>query len=245
MKINVRNILIILIVAIIVFLSFEMTDILFKIEDTRMSGLIYVKEKSKSKIDVQVENIYLVKAIQDMNKGYFDVEIGNSNKIKRDIVLSTNLTEQNNIIENLENEILKLEDYKIMKKSKETFNSFGIIEKKYQKNGTEYMMSRVLMQNEQYEINIEVEEKTGKILYIDLPKSQIINDIDKKEIMENYIRYLDLYIIDDWKMENNMLTSEKAQLTVSLLDNNKDSRYILSIHPISNNFIVEYSTISK
>lgn len=23
--------------------------------------------------------------------------------------------------------------------------------------------------------------------------------------MENYIKYLDLYIIDDWKFENNML----------------------------------------
>ena len=69
----------------------------------------------------------------------------------------------------------------------------------------------------------------------------IIDIAKKKQILEDYIKYLDLYIIGDWKFENNMLISEKAQLTASLIIDNKSC--ILSIHSSqfnNNNLVNNY-----
>ena len=60
--------------------------------------------------------------------------------------------------------------------------------------------------------------------------------------MKNYVKYLDLYIINDWKFENNKLKSEKAQLEVVMVDMKEE--YILTIRPVGNN-IDYYKTVEK
>ena len=86
---------------------------------------------------------------------------------------------------------------------------------------------------------IKVESKTGKILYIALDKNKIWNKDNPKQILENYIKYLNLYIIDDWKYEIDgdnkafSMKSEKAAINVKLSET--EESYMLSIHISSSN----------
>ena len=85
----------------------------------------------------------------------------------------------------------------------------------------------ILELNNKYEL--EIETKTCKILSIAIEKENLANDTNE-EIMRNFVKYLDLYIIDDWKLENNMLKSQKAGLAVTIAINYKNDYCILSIH---------------
>ena len=49
--------------------------------------------------------------------------------------------------------------------------------------------------------------------------------------MKNYIQYLNLYIIDDWKYEDDMCISQKANLVINLVED--QDMFILSIHTIN------------
>lgn len=42
------------------------------------------------------------------------------------------------------------------------------------------------------------------------------SDVDKNKQLENYAKYLELDIIDDWKYEDEVLKSEEAQLIIIL-----------------------------
>ena len=79
--------------------------------------------------------------------------------------------------------------------------------------------------NQNYDVQIE--NKTGKILNISTRKENF-NFTDKKDLMINFVKYLDLYIINDWEYINNTLKSEKAKLTVYLVEN--EDEYNLLIH---------------
>jgi len=83
------------------------------------------------------------------------------------------------------------------------------------------------------------------VYYISNSKYKIVDDIDTEEILRNYIKYLDLYIIDDWKFENNnILKSEKAQLIIMLVEN--DDSYMLTIAPIEiyEEYVIEDNAIN-
>lgn len=93
-------------------------------------------------------------------------------------------------------------------------------------------------------MEVDIEKKTGKIIKISFNKDILNNDINKSEILENYIKYLNLYIIDDWKFENNQVISEKAGLCVIFIEDTKNNQLSLSISSIINegtNVIVESS----
>ena len=57
--------------------------------------------------------------------------------------------------------------------------------------------------------------------------------------MLNYIKYLDLNIIDDWKFENDKLKSEKADLVIELKED--DNIFNFSINTAHNlyEFVVD------
>lgn len=61
-----RKAFMLLLVSVIICISFLMPNILFAIEDLKMESKVYKKEALDNKIDVQAENIYLVRAIHDI-----------------------------------------------------------------------------------------------------------------------------------------------------------------------------------
>ena len=77
---------------------------------------------------------------------------------------------------------------------------------------------------------MDIEKKTGKIIKLVLNKENLCDTIEKKEIMKNYIQYLGLNIIDDWKYDNNIMESKKADISVILVEDVKNDVNILSVH---------------
>ena len=63
--------------------------------------------------------------------------------------------------------------------------------------------------------------------------------------MRNYVNYLDLHIIDDWALEDGMLKSEKAGLSVNLVQSAKSDICILSIRTINKYYEITDSSNVK
>lgn len=61
-----KKVFICLIVILVVFLSFFLPKVLFKLEDLKRDSVSHKTDMLSGKIDVQAENIYLVKAIHDI-----------------------------------------------------------------------------------------------------------------------------------------------------------------------------------
>ena len=229
---RIRNVIIISIAFLIIILSFIIPSELIQIQDTIMRNEIYKRGRIEGKIDIQAEKIYLVKAIHVIGS---NIQISNANKIQTVEVADT----YNDSIYNVfENELKKLENYNILdtkEKSSDKYINIGVLDKKYLNREMEVTINCIEYESGNTRISTQMENKTGKVIYIMFNKDKILSD-NKENIMRNYIKYLDLYIIDDWKFENDILKSEKAQLTVSLLENGKT--YELSIHSInkSSNF---------
>lgn len=241
MRVNSKNILMCLSIGIIIFLSFKVPNVLFEIEDLNMTKQIYKKAKKESKIDVQAEKIYLVKAIHEMDDGAFNIAIADSNKQYVELIQSVEAIgiKKENIIGQLENEMLKLTENDILKDRKEELYEYGIINREYQNAQTNYTISNIIAKSKNnYEIKFEMEKKTGKILFISFPKEIIAEEMDRQKLMGNYVKYLGLYIIDDWKLVDVGLQSEKAGLRVFMLEAEKE--YVLSIHSIEKNNRIEY-----
>lgn len=263
MKNKIKNMVIYIIVGIIIIASFKIPKILLELENSNVSVAVKKREKNNKNIDLEARNIYLVKAIHDMESQNSSVVIGKAedgkwqgvitnNSQKKSYILSGSETKEietnaNITLEKIEKELTKLKEYKILKNFDLAENSgvgFSQTYLLYGKDGLQYTTSNVKLELEtkedkanQYEM--EFEAKTGKILYIVFSKDNLNNEISTKEILENYIKYLDLYIIDDFKFENNMLVSEKAGLRVSLI-NYYGTNVKLSIHSneqLANNYI--------
>ena len=94
-------------------------------------------------------------------------------------------------------------------------------------------------------IQINIEEKTGKVISADFSKNFLKTDIEIENMLRNYAKYLDLDIIDDWKFEkNNILKSEKAQLIIMLIE--KGDSCMLTIAPIEiyEEYVAEDTTLN-
>lgn len=231
MKNKIKYIIIIALALIIIFLSFIIPDILFKIQDIKMEKEVQSISKTKKVIDVEAEKIYLVKAIHNIEEEYSSVKIDNK-KVEIAPVYRHFKGTENDILK-AHTELLKMKEIGILKDEFIQENSINVSYETSEVlyNGT-YYLKNTYIRTEEYSINILLEEKTGKITNISIIKNkgemEIIDNNKKREIIENYIKYLDLYIIGDWKFENNMLKSDKSQLTASFIQDNKT--YNLSIH---------------
>lgn len=233
-----KNKLIISSVFFILLLSFLAPQILFEVEDLRMEKQIFTQSKTKRNIDVQAQKIYLVKAIHDMSGSSMEIQsqtvVSSSNK-KVLVEESQSEQEVKEVIDQVKNEFLKLEECKILKDMNEIFSNTEYNVKNYVNFKKEYEMHYTFLGNKTSEMSLGRESKTGKILFAVFPKDKLQTELERQEILENYVKYLDLYMIGDWKFENNTLKSEKAGLCAMLfIDSNNDNCF-LSIQSNKNN----------
>lgn len=226
-----KNKIISLGVILLIFTSFLAPKILLEMEDVQAEKQIFTQSKTKTKIDVQAEKIYLVQAIHDMSES--SMEIQSQTKIISDIestFVEETYTkqEEKNLISQVKNELLKLEESKILKDMSASVDNTEYNFKNYTNLKKEYEMCYFFLGNKTTEMSVGIEGKTGKILFAVFPKNKLSTDLDKQEILENYVKYLDLYMIGDWKFENNSIQSEKAKLCAMLfLDANSDNCFLL------------------
>ncbi len=231
MKSKIKSSIIYIIVVIIVIVSLKVPEILLQVEDRIIEMQVYEKQKYKDSIDVEAEKVYLVNAIHAIESEDSVVELIN-NKETQWVITAVD-EEGNGVMKRWKNELLKLVEFNVLnnvESSKKGKYEVRLINKIYQSGDEKYIIhkSSVYINKEQYDI--EIEEKTGKILYILFDKSKLYN-ATKEEILRNYVKYLDLYIIDDWKLEDNKLKSQKAKLVVRLIEN--EENYMLSIHSLN------------
>ena len=231
---KIRNVIIYLCVCIVVFISFEFPEILLNLENKEIGLMVYEMEKKSNKLDVEIEKIYLVKAIHEMEGGKI-IQI--SSTPDKMMLLWEELGINSNNSEEALGEILKLNEYKIIKtilmESVETENNkIGLITKQYESKDNNYIVRHLVIQVGTKEFILNIENKTGKILYMAFEKNDLYSD-NIKEILENYVKYLNLYVIDDWKYEEDeenkkyFLNSEKAGLQIKL---EEDDKVMISIH---------------
>lgn len=246
---KIKNMIIYFLFCIAILILFRTPEYLLKIEENNIENEVYEKKKIDQKIDIQTEKIYLVKAIHDMESDDFKVQISSSQK-SWILVESPSAEENEKKVDSIPNvskkQLQKLKEFNILRNfniDKDSKYNVKLISKTYQ--GEEnYAIDNIFFTTTNELYNIEMEEKTEKILFINFAKEDIFDGSTKEEILINYVKYLDLYIIDDWYYENDVLKSDKAGLVVSLLEN--ETRYILSIHSIEkglNTAIYTYNDI--
>ncbi len=236
---KIKNIMIYFIIVVVVLLTFKIPEILLK-KDSQNVGLeIYKEIENETTIDFETEKIYLVKAIHDIEEGrtivisspeymylyqkqVFDINDGLTQKVNDELVK----LKESNIIKDIGIEPDK--EYRI-----------GLIDKSYPNKEITYDIKNIILSSNSNDINnikyiLNMESKTGKILYIAFNEDNLCELENKQEILENYIKYLNLYIIDDWKYEENeidkvyTMKSEKAGLKVTLEQH--DENIMISIH---------------
>lgn len=240
MQNNIKNFIIILLILILVFFSFLIPNIFFRIEDMYMENDIFNIAQNSSNLDVEIQKIYLVRAIHDIKNSIFKIASQN-------ITEMNNLKFKNTFLEVLDDELKKLEENEIIQSvNREDYDEFTILKNDCINNDNEYTLQHFYGRSNEYYIEVDIEKKTGKIIKISFNKDILNTDINKSEILENYIKYLNLYIIDDWKFENNQAISEKAGLCVIFIEDTKNNQLTLSINSTiseSTNVSVEYSEI--
>lgn len=222
---KIKNFIIYLLVCVIILVSFILPNALFKIEENKMEGIVYEKKVQINSLDVDAENIYLVKAIHNIEKINV-VEISSSEKPQWVLVEKASSENDNQHSITTFNQIKKLEDYNILKLENSDSYISTVVNRLYHNDKEQYIIYNVLLKTDNSTFDYEIEAKTKKILKISLDKNDLVDN--KEEIMLNFVKYLDLYIIDDWKYEDGILKSEKAKLAVKL--ESLDNKYILSIN---------------
>lgn len=240
----VKRYLLFLICIIIIAFSFVMPKLLLQIEDLSREKEIFAKQKEERKIDVQAEKIYLVRFIHDIYEMQNEkVYYGDKNTV----AVSMPYTEHIDVEEpgeEIKSEILKFVTNEIIKEvNLDDYDDYTEVANIFTPEYT--VISCGLVKGKEEWIGVNIEEKTGKIINIDLPLSYLRNDIEREKQLQNYAKYLDLDIIDDWKYENQILKSEKAQLTIVLIEQ-RDS-CMLTIAPIEvyEEYVVEDEVIKR
>ena len=249
---KIKNLIIYFSVVIIVFFSLKTPDFLMKNLSKNIEKNFYKIEEAKTQIDVEAEKIYLVKAIHNIRSDSPTVTISSSDGEKitqksKDVVYEISDYESEKSFPNIEKELKNLMDYNILSNLKlDAYGQFniGIISKTYL-NKNKYIVHNVLVDVDNTEIHFEIEDKTGKVIYAYFDKN-LLSNISIKELLENFVKYLDLHIIKDWKYEEDLinkkysLTSESAKLSVIL--NTSSEKYELTVR-IKNWYNLETTSI--
>ncbi len=248
MKNKIINFIIYIMVFIIIFASFLIPNKLFEIQDQNLEMAIYSENNSKSNnISMEVEDIYLVKALHDIESENTVVVIVSKSDEK---ISSINTVADSTKVAEIKSKVEELKQHNIIKNNEILDDSKMLVttvNKTYMKNETNYEIYNVSLSVNNHNYQMDIDEKTGKIIKIITNKQNLNDTIEKKQILENYIKYLDLYFIDDWVYDNNMMKSKKADVSVSLLENVKNSENILAIHSngtISEN-LIEYFDVEN
>lgn len=223
---KVKNFFIYIFVLCIIFASFMIPNILLELENYEIQGEI--SDNKKRDIDFKVEEIYLVRAIYDIETESNTVMIS---KDKNEKLIEFSLENKNDAVQ----EILKLQNSNIIKGFKVKNNSkvaIGIVDRIYNKNDNKYIIRDISLKGNDINCDFNIENKSGKIISICFNKKNLYRKKDLKNVLTNYINYLGLNIIDDWTFQNSMMKSKKTKLVVSLVQS--EDSYILSIHSNDN-----------
>ncbi len=228
---RIENMLVYFAVAIMIGVSFKMPEILIGIENKQIEKEVYEKEKNENSLDVEAEEIYLVKAIHSMESGNYMITLNSENmKNGKSVLIEVSKNTKNDV----EEELLKLKQYNILGNFEYNDTEemqIGIINKVYRSEEDQYQIDSFFLKIGNNEYYIDREYKTGKILCVGFKKEDTSICSSKEELMKNYIQYLNLYIIDDWKYEDDMCISQKANLVINLVED--QDMFILSIHTIN------------
>lgn len=230
MKKKIINILICIIVLLVVFASFKVPELLFKIQEKYMQMHAYEREESKGNMNIETEKIYLVKAIHDIEKESSSAVIGYHDTSKNNVIVSS-AKEESKLLEEVEKELIKLQEHQILKrfdKREKDQWKVSFTPRFYKTDNANYTVNYVSLQigNDRY--MIEIEEKTGKIIHIVSETDNLFEEMSSRDILEHYIQYLDLYIIEDWIVEESYARSETANLEITL--DKSEGEYMLAIH---------------
>ena len=225
---------------IIIAFSFVMPKLFFQIEDISREKEMFARPKKETKkIDGQAEKIYLVGFIHEIYNLKNNLIYYND---KKKVSVGVPVTERTNntvLTEEIKTEISKLITNNILKEI-----DMSNVEEYYETRNIftqEYVVTTSEIINTDFVIGVGIEEKTGKIISINFPQEFLRDDIAKRKQLEDFAKYLDLDIIDDWKYENQILKSEKAQLSIVLEE--KNGICILTIAPIE--VYAEYEAIQR
>lgn len=237
-----KNFSIYVMVVVIVILSFCAPNLFLNMTSDNIEKNGYEREQVEASIDVETEKIYLVRAIHDIENGNNTVQIASvKDKSGQVRVSEYGLVGPFNILEdNTPKELSGLMEYGVLKDfviEDNTHVVMGVTDMIYRRNEEKYNEEKYIVSSIHMEVNdipykLEVENKTGKVLRI-ITGRDALNYEDVEQLMMNYIKYLDLYIIDDWKYEDGTLISKKAGLTVTF--ENSEDKAELSVHSVERN----------
>lgn len=221
---TIRNFVIYITVCVIILSSFKVPEILLNNVSDNIENEVYEKTENDTALDIETENIYLVKVIHYIENENNPVEIVTSAN-EWNLVVTTEYDTLN-----VDDELLKLKEYDILKDfeiSKNGKYSIKLINKFYQNYKEKYVVNNVLFEANNVIYRLEIENKIKKILNISIQKDKL-NVANREELLVNFVKYLDLYIVGDWSYSDNVLKSEKARLVVSLEE--KNDEYCLAVH---------------
>ncbi len=232
-----------------VVFSFLVPEILLSMQEKQLEEKVFTREKKESKLDVEAEKIYLVRAIHEIE------EVSNLIAIEKwhEVYTTSKGQKEDFKLTEVGKQMEKLEEFQILQGTGiDIPSNYSVYSNTtgYRNNQKEYLLGNVQVEIEGNKYELVMESKTGKILTIVLPKEKICEERTKQEILESFLHYLDLYIIDDWEYkEENLqsqkyhgwnyllarMKSEKADLVIMLYEN--DMYYMLGIR--SQNSIYE------
>ena len=232
-----------LLVLCFVFASFLVPNFVLSMQEKQLEEQVFTRDKKISKLDVEAEKIYLVKAIHEIEENSNSIftqqkQVGYTTKGKKEEFRLTEIGKQ----------MEKLQDTSILQEIgidiPISYTMYSNIIG-YQNNHTQYFLENIQLVIEEDKYELVRESKTNKLLSVACAKEKLQEGRSKQEILQSFIEYLDLYIIDDWKYEEGMIQAEqnnrqwkyeirqmksdKADLTVVLLED--DEYYMLGVRP--------------
>ena len=227
---KIKNGIIFIFVCVIVLSSFKLPEVLLKMENNNFEAAIFSKEKNN--IDIETQNIYLVKAIHEIESGK-SIEISKPEEklLFEKLVLNNRETQSN-----YEQELCKLQECKILKNVDFNQDSNGVVsilKTEYKVEDNIYEVNHIILkyENEKNNYVFNIESKTGKIIYIAFKKENIYAENNQKEILNNFINYLNLHVIDDWEYKTDDLNSKymikSAKTDIAIDTNTISKKYIM------------------
>ena len=230
MKKHTKDVLLCFATAVIVCFTFYAPSLYFRIKDRPLTTQNHARKLIVCHLDSDADDIYLIKLVHAFYKSsYSDNTIVEHNTDKIAITAMSNVEIQMDALESA-----GILSASFTQWNKNLYHDSVCLASVENEVEDLYAMIKVIVSDE-YTMWYTIEIKTGKILDLQIHNIHTadfppISTIDRKTMIERYIRYLDLDILDDWKYNGNSYYSEKAKLRVDLeLTDNSLSVKILPI----------------
>ena len=207
------------VVAVIVILGLiiMLPQIYFGVLDHYVYQKEHKMEEINFELDSDVKNIKMVNRLHELQNSYYD---NNSERV----VLCKG--EYSDIVLEPEN----------IKKAKAAFEKAKIFQCIYGGDFSEFGYSEVhgsgkgvekyQFQSTHTDLEMKLDNQTGKITYLKYHGKNIkkIDDEEIRELEKEYIKYMNLSLVDDWNYNNKKMISKKAHLAAeTVVDTKKNT----------------------